>query len=172
MVCALGCMLGFALGCQNYRDQLQRGQGYYEENQYESALAVFRHLEADRDSLSEPEVVRYCYLRGMTDFRLGYKSHARYWLGLAQAADKPGSGSLSPEEQKRMGETLNELNGEVYGTSKSGTSKTGEEDEALGDSCHWTSDCETGFLCQDGICIQAETEDESGDSEATSPQAE
>lgn len=139
--------------CHNYRDQLQRGQGYYEENQYEAALAVFRHLEANRDSLSSQEIVRYCYLRGMTDFRLGFRSHARYWLGLAKAADAPGSSSLSPEESKRMGETLSELDADVFGTKKD--KKEGEED-ALGDSCKWTSDCDAGFLCQDGVCIQAE----------------
>src|SRR5690606_22971134 len=81
-----GALLGLGgVGCQNYSEQLARGQGYYERNQYEAALSVWRNLEADQNSLTRPEVVRYCYLRGMTDFRLGYRVDARYWLGLARA---------------------------------------------------------------------------------------
>lgn len=154
----LGALLVLVAGCQNYGDQLARGQGYYEQNQYEAALAVWRNLEPDQRSLSHPEVVRYCYLRGMTDYRLGYKTDARYWLGLSKAALKraqAGEGeaaALQPDEVERLDETLTLLNGEVYGLSGS-ESGAGE---ALGDKCEWTSDCDSGFSCQDGICVQAE----------------
>lgn len=145
-------------GCQNYGDQLARGQGYYEQNQYEAALAVWRNLEPDQDSLSRPEVVRYAYLRGMTDYRLGYKAESRYWLGLSRAAlnrvqaDDGEAAALQPDEMKRLDETLTELNNEVYGLSETPS----EEGDALGDRCVWTSDCDSGFACQDGICVQAE----------------
>ncbi len=141
-----------APGCQNYRDQLQRGQGYYEQNQYETALAVWRHLEADQASLTPTEVVRYCYLRGMTDYRLGYREDSRYWLGLAKAGEKKASGALLSEEVKRLDLTLEDLNVEVFDPSQAGRSR----EQALGDSCQWTSDCETGFACQEGVCIQSE----------------
>ena len=144
-------------GCRNYSDQLARGQGYYEQNQYEAALSVWRNLEADQNSLTRPEVVRYCYLRGMTDFRLGYRTDARYWLGLARAGLNRAQGidggetvALMPDEKKRLDETLAELNAQVYGTEPE------DEPEALGDKCAWTSDCESGFACQDGMCIRAE----------------
>lgn len=139
-------------GCQNYRDQLQRGQGYYEQNQYEAALAIWRNLEPDQSALTRPEMVRYCYLRGMTDFRLGYRDEARYWLGLAKAAKTSGTPALAPDEEKRLEETLGELNAEVFGQE----SKEAPGAEALGDSCQWTSDCDSGFTCQEGTCIQAE----------------
>lgn len=148
-------------GCQNYRGQLARGQGYYEQNQYEAALAVWRNLEPDQHSLSRPEVVRYCYLRGMTDYRLGYKTDARYWLGLSQAALNRSQATdgeavaLQPDEIKRLDETLGELNAEVFGTT--GEERDGEE--SLGDKCEWTSDCDSGFACQDGMCVQAEGPD-------------
>ena len=59
-----------ALGaCQTYRDDLNRAQRYYEDNQFASALALFRSLERDTDSLSEHEHARYAYVRGMTDLR-------------------------------------------------------------------------------------------------------
>lgn len=147
LLCALGCVSLF--GCQNYRDQLQRGQGYYEQNQYETALAVWRHLESDQDSLSPTEVVRYCYLRGMTDFRLGFREDARYWLGLAKAGEKKATGALLSEELSRLDLTLDELNAEVFGGGE-------KKAEAFADSCKWTSDCEPGFACQDNLCIQAE----------------
>jgi hypothetical protein len=103
------------LGCQNYSDQLQRAQSYYERNQYEMALAVVRNLEADQDSLSDSEAVRYCYVRGMTDYRLGDEVNARYWLGLSVAAAKDNPQALSADEKARVAETLAELNAAVFG---------------------------------------------------------
>jgi|GEM_PF-2841251 len=112
------CLLGtLSVGCQNYRDQLNRGQGYYERNQYELALAVWRNLEEDQGSLTPAEVVRYCYLRGMTDFRLGYRADARYWLGLAKAGELKKQGILEPEEMARLEETIKDLDADVYGTT-------------------------------------------------------
>jgi hypothetical protein len=150
-------LLAVAAGCQNYSDQLARGQGYYEQNQYEAALSVWRNLEADQNSLTRPEVVRYCYLRGMTDYRLGYQTDARYYLGLARAGLNRAQGkdggetvALQPDEMKRLDDTLAELNAKVYGIEAE------EGPEALGDKCAWTSDCEAGFACQDGMCIRAE----------------
>lgn len=160
-VSAFGVVFVLLSGCQNYRGQLARGQGYYEQNQYEAALAVFRNLELDQSSLSHPEMVRYCYLRGMTDYRLGYKADARYWLGLSKAALKraqAGEGeeaALQADEVKRLDETLTELNNEVFGLEGS-EAPEGETGEALGDKCEWTSDCDSGFACQEGVCVQAE----------------
>lgn len=112
---ALGMCVCLTLGCQNYSDQLQRAQGYYERNQYEMALTVVRNLEADQDSLSQTEAVRYCYVRGMTDYRLGYESDARYWLGLAKASIKNTPGALQSDEVERVNETLDELNRPIFG---------------------------------------------------------
>lgn len=105
-------------GCQNYSDQLQRAQSYYERNQYELALAVVRNLESDQDSLTQVEAVRYCYVRGMTDYRLGYKSDARYWLGLAKASLKHAPSALQADEAERVNETLDELNRPIFGLAE------------------------------------------------------
>jgi hypothetical protein len=80
---ALASLLLLASACATYREDLNRGQRLYEENQYEHALAIWRALEADMDSLSRTDQARYAYLRGMTDFRLKFRSDARYWLGIA-----------------------------------------------------------------------------------------
>jgi hypothetical protein len=150
-VVALLLTCGFASGCQNYRDQLQRGQGYYEQNQYEAALAVFRNLERDQSALGESEVVRYCYLRGMTDYRLGYPDHARYWLGLAKAANVEGSMALLADEEARLNSTLSELNEEVYGikeaSAEANETSTGES------ACSDALPCAAGSECKDGACV-------------------
>jgi len=40
------------VSCATYRQELNRGQRLYDSNEYERALALFRVLEADTDSLS------------------------------------------------------------------------------------------------------------------------
>ncbi|MFO7181853.1 MAG: hypothetical protein DIU78_024355 [Pseudomonadota bacterium] len=109
----LGVLL--AAGCAIFREDLNRGQRLYEENQYERALAVFRALESDMDSLSTEDRARYAYLRGMTDYRLGFREEARHWLGIALAIDTDHAGSLSPEWNQRLQQALDDLNNRVYG---------------------------------------------------------
>lgn len=104
-----------ALGCTTYREDLNRGQRLYEENQYEHALAIWRMLESDTDSLTDSDQARYAYLRGMTDYRLGYRPYARHWLGVAKAIDKAHPGGLSQEWRDRLDKSLADLNTDVYG---------------------------------------------------------
>jgi hypothetical protein len=101
-------------GCATYREDLNRGQRLYEEKDYERALAIFRNLEADTDSLDSNDQARYAYLRGMTDYRLGYRPHARHWLALARATEQEHPGGLAPEWKERLAKSLDELNQEVY----------------------------------------------------------
>ena len=121
-------LLFAVVGCSTYRSELQRGQAYYEENRYETALALSRNLEANQGSLEKTERVRYTYLRGMTDFRLGYRPDARYWLGLADAGEKLTPSSLTGDEKERLAKTLNELNQEVYGTGAGTRSESSAEE--------------------------------------------
>jgi hypothetical protein len=105
----------FALACSTYREDLNRGQRLYEENQYEHALAIWRILEADMDSLSLNDQARYAYLRGMTDYRLGLRPYARHWLGIARAIDKDHPGGLNQEWRDRLDKSLVDLDKDVYG---------------------------------------------------------
>jgi Cys-rich repeat protein len=87
----------------------------YEENQYEHALALWRTLEDDADSLSVNDQARYAYLRGMTDYRLGFRADSRHWLAIAKATEQAHGGGLSVEWKERMEQSLTDLNQDVYG---------------------------------------------------------
>lgn len=112
--------------CATYREDLNRGQRLYEENQYEHALALWRALEPDADSLSFNDQARYAYLRGMTDYRLGFRPDARHWLAVAKATEQEHPGGLNPEWKERLAKSLDELNRDVYG----GGEELGEPDAA------------------------------------------
>lgn len=101
--------------CATYRQDLDRGQRLYEENEYEHALAIWRELEPDADSLSEKDQARYDYLRGMTDYRLQFRADARHWLALAKAVDMEHPGGLSSQWSDRLKSALADLNHDVYG---------------------------------------------------------
>lgn len=171
LVPAVGLSLAL-LGCSTYRSQLHRGQRYYEENQYEAALALWRDLEPDQDSLTPQERVRYAYLRGMTDYRLGYRSDARYWLSLAQAGEQLRPASLEQDQKQRLEDTLGELNQDVAsriegeaveptaprgpgGWTPGRTPETTDEGgDPAGTSCEWSTECPRGYICQDQVCVE------------------
>jgi len=101
-------------GCSTYRDDLARGQTAFEQNNHERALALFRALEVDTGQLSPQERGHYAYLRGMADFRIGYRADARHWLLVAKAIDKETPDTLPNDWKTRMTEALTELNDQVY----------------------------------------------------------
>jgi hypothetical protein len=112
-----------ALACSTYREDLNRGQRLYEEKQYDHALAIWRILEDDVDSLTLNDQARYAYLRGMTDYRLGYRPYARHWLGIARSIEKEHPGGLNDEWKDRLQKSLEDLDKDVYG----GAERFGEE---------------------------------------------
>ncbi len=111
-------LLGFSLvgliGCATYRDDLARGQHYFDVNQYDNALSVWRMLERDWDSLDYAEQSRYAYLRGMTDYRMGYRADARHWLALSEAIVEKHPGGLDAQTTAQLNQALTQLNEAVY----------------------------------------------------------
>jgi hypothetical protein len=107
-------LLLLVCGCATYQSDLARGEKAFEQNAHERALAILRALEPDIDRLSPSERAQYAYLRGMTDYRIGYRSDARHWLAYAQAVEAQHPNSLKPDWGKRLSETMKELNEEVY----------------------------------------------------------
>ena len=134
------CLAGMfgAAACNTYADDLSRSQRAFEESEHERALAILRALEPDVGRLSLTERAHYAYLRGMTDFRIGYKGESRHWLSLAAAIEKQTPGSLPADWGKRMKEALKELNDAVYSggiasLSNTPTSPPGREGAGEGD---------------------------------------
>jgi hypothetical protein len=117
--------------CTTYRDQLGRGQRAYEQNDHDRTLAILRDLEPDVKRLSVQEQAQYAYLRGMSDYRIGYKPDARHWLSVAKAHEDNSPGVLPADWKARTIEALDELNGVVYsqGTSALPTSRSETTDD-------------------------------------------
>jgi hypothetical protein len=163
--------LSFA-GCATYSEDLNRGQRMYEENKYENALALWRLLETDTDSLSLNDQARYAYLRGMTDYRLGYRSDSRHWLAIAKATEAEHADGLSVEWKERLEQSLADLNQDVYGGAerfdKSNSSAVEHTTQAPSGSaaptvptapggvpkrgCHANADCPSGMICDGRDC--------------------
>jgi hypothetical protein len=149
-------------GCATYREDLYRGQRLYEENQYERALSIWRMLEDDADSLSFNEQARYAYLRGMTDYRLGFRADSRHWLAIAKAIDQEHAGGLNPEWKQRLEAALDDLNQDVYGgaerfdksrsTFKEHTREGGQQEPGDG-RCYANSDCPPQHICESQQCV-------------------
>jgi hypothetical protein len=97
------------LACASHSDALARGQRYYEDNQYERALALWRDLDRRGAEFSASERARYAYFRGMTDYRLGYRDDARHWLAIARAVDSAHPGGLGSVWLERLDSALSDL---------------------------------------------------------------
>jgi hypothetical protein len=146
--------------CATYQEDLNRGQRFYTENEYERALSIFRVLEEDMDSLSLNDQARYSYLRGMTDYRLGFRADARHWLAIAKATEQEHPGGLSGDWKQRLEEALADLNRDVYGGAESvdKTASTAVErpmpaPEAGPPGCQTDTDCSGAQSCQGGQCV-------------------
>src|ERR1700678_3000342 len=88
LVALAALVVGPGLGCNTYADSLTRAQRAFEQSEHERTLAILRTLEPDIRRLSESDRAKYCYLRGLTDYRIGYRLEARHWLSLASAVVK------------------------------------------------------------------------------------
>jgi hypothetical protein len=101
--------------CVTYAEELNRGQRHFQGNEYEQALAIWRVLERDIDSLPPGDRARYAYFRGMTDYRMSLRDDARHWLAMARAYDQAVPGGLEEAWRERMKEALKDLEGDVHG---------------------------------------------------------
>jgi hypothetical protein len=110
----LALILVGVMGCATYRDDLARGQNYYNLTQYDNALSVWRMLERDWDSLEPGEQARYAYFRGMTDYRMGYRADARHWLAISKAINEKHPGGLDSSALNQLEQVLAPLNEAVY----------------------------------------------------------
>jgi len=134
VTCLALAMLFGGAACNTYADELSRGQRAFEQSEHERALAIFRILEPDVQRLSVNDRAHYMYLRGMTDYRIGYKAESRHWLSLADAIKKQSPGSLPAGWAKRMAEALKDLDDAVYTAGIASLSNTPEPPTKIGDT--------------------------------------
>ncbi|GAC1353044.1 MAG: hypothetical protein NVS3B20_21650 [Polyangiales bacterium] len=100
--------------CATYEQELQRAEEHFTRDEHEKSLATLRLLESDWSALDTRNRARYCYLRGLTDYRIGFKADARHWLAIAAQIDTDTPGSLVPSEKNLVNEKLAELNAVVW----------------------------------------------------------
>lgn len=117
ILCSLLVAASVLAGCATYSQDLNRAERHFQANDYERALAAFRLLEPDLDSLSQIDRARYAYLRGMTGYRMSLRQEARHWLAIARALDKSAPGGLQASWREKMTEALVDLDGDVFGRS-------------------------------------------------------
>jgi hypothetical protein len=109
---------------------------------------------------------RYAYLRGMTDYRLGFRPDARHWLAIAKATEQEHPGGLSPDWKQRMEEALTDLNRDVFGGAEvASESASTSVEHSMQDAapppappttgtCQSSTECPTGQACQGGVCVR------------------
>ncbi len=108
---ALG-VLALSLGlvaCGAASAELRRAEESYEQARYENALSWLADLEPNAPSLSHDERARYFYVRGMTEYRLGHRSEALYYLAVAREIAGDDGVGLRPEQQELLARTVGEL---------------------------------------------------------------
>jgi hypothetical protein len=121
-----------AVACTTYQDDLLRGQKAFEQNEYERTLAIFRQMEPDLGQLAQDDRARYAYLRGMTDYRIGYRADARHWLSIARSIDEQLPQALPPSWKQRMVDALGEMNETVYTTGYQALTNSENPEKAKG----------------------------------------
>lgn len=114
LLLATACAALSLAACATYKDELARGETAFDRSSYDEALGILRQLENDQGHLHPEERARYAYLRGMTDYRIGYQADARHWLLVAQAMEAETPGQLPPEWKPRLDEAVTALNEQVY----------------------------------------------------------
>ena len=110
---SLGALSLALASCVTYTETLNRGQRHFQANEYEQALAIWRVLERDIDSLPPGDRARYAYFRGMTDYRMSLRDDARHWLAMARAYDQAVPGGIEEAWRERMKEALKDLEGDL-----------------------------------------------------------
>lgn len=102
--------LGLAVGCAGPgRDELLRAKTALEQNDHERALAFLRDAEPTFAELSPVERATYAYVRGMTDYRIGFRLDARHWLAVALAYERSQPGTLPIDWRGRAEAALDDL---------------------------------------------------------------
>lgn len=107
LVLALTVALG---GCATWSTEIRQAELAYDEARPQAALAWLDTVGDDNvGRMDVSDRVRYLYLRGMTEFRLGRRDDALYHLALAREVAGTEGVGLRREQRELMDRTLTEL---------------------------------------------------------------
>lgn len=101
-------LLSLALGCWNYRAQLDRADGHFHAARYDAAIANLDDLEPALGDLEPSERARFAFVLGMSHLRLGHRADARHWLAAAREMVERGA-ALPDDERATLTRTLAEI---------------------------------------------------------------
>jgi tetratricopeptide (TPR) repeat protein len=89
------CVLGLAAaGCTTTASELRASQALYKDARYEECQRYLEALELEVRDMSDQDLARFYYLRGMTAYRLGQPDEALHHLALAA--------TLADEDEDRL----------------------------------------------------------------------
>ena len=96
-------------GCGAALADLGRAEHDYEDARYEAALEWLEDLEPQATAFDESNRVRYFYLRGMTEYRLGHRPAALHYLALTNEMAGEDHVGLQREQTDLLAQALVDL---------------------------------------------------------------
>ncbi len=99
-------LAAIAGGCASVGNDLERGRQHYASSQYAAALRVFLEIQQEIPALPASRQALYYYYRGMTHYRLGQRSDARYYLGQAHELVSMNPRIIGEDHRRTIEETL------------------------------------------------------------------
>src|SRR5207245_10105251 len=95
--------------CASIDEDLERGRRHYAATQYAAAMRVFLEIQNEVPGLAASKQALYYYYRGMTHYRLGQRSDARYYLGQAAEIVAMDPNVMRDDHKRTLEETLRAL---------------------------------------------------------------
>ena len=103
------CALAATTGCSSTAGDLRAAQALYKDARYEACQRYLEALELEVEQMSERDLARFYYMRGMTAFRLGRSDDALHYLALAATLGEEGEQRLPDSWLAILRRTLDQL---------------------------------------------------------------
>ena len=104
---ALIALSTFVSACAATTSEMRRAEEAYDQARFDAARTWLVDLEDEAPSMDEPLRLRYFYLRGMAEYRLGHRLDALHYLAVAR--ELSSERGLRDEQRQLLERTLTEL---------------------------------------------------------------
>lgn len=105
----MAIVLSTLFGCTSISSDLKTAHALYRDARYEQSMLWLSELEGETAAMQRPDLAHFCYLRGMTAFRLGQREDALHYLVLADALSEENERLLPDQWRSVMQRTLQEI---------------------------------------------------------------